>query len=307
MIVGVDIGGTKTHIRSRAASGAQRDLVVPSTDWRNGGLFDDPDNASRLNNLVHELVSDAEVSDAARLVVGAHGCDTAEACEAFAADLGSLRAGPVTVVNDAALLVAATGNDAGLAVIAGTGSIVVAVFAGRPPFAIGGFGWLLGDAASAPGLVRESVKHVLARRDEGLSREILGERLIAHFGVPDETELIYRLGDAPVITDWASAAPLVFGAADAGSALASGVINAAAAELATDVERAVARGADASVVVCAGGVITHQPRLFRAFCDEVAQRVPQANVQLFDEPPVAGAIALGLREEASAPLATDVS
>lgn len=290
MTVGIDIGGTKTHIAIR------RDLqnplvqqVVPSSSWRRGGLFGDEKNPARLMELVRDLSPTAEP---APLVVGAHGCDTREQCEHFASLLSSHVSGPVRVVNDAELLIPASGHTSGIAIIAGTGSIVVGTATDTDMIVSGGHGWLFGDPGSAPALVRDAVRAVLAARDRGEHPDELAEELMSHFGVSDVTELIYALSVAPAIDDWAQAAPEVFAAAERGSALAVAVIDDAAAGLAENVEQVIARGADPRFIVCAGGVMTGQPRLFDSVRRRVAEMRRHSEVELLGVPPVHGALAL---------------
>ena len=75
-IVGIDIGGTKTHLRLRDAAG-QRDLIVPTSDWR---YRDWQRDAHSLLELVARFT---EGSPLAAMGVGAHGCDDKEECQAF--------------------------------------------------------------------------------------------------------------------------------------------------------------------------------------------------------------------------------
>ncbi|WP_166984113.1 BadF/BadG/BcrA/BcrD ATPase family protein [Paramicrobacterium fandaimingii] len=297
MTVGIDIGGTKTHIALRDAHGSVRENVIPSDSWRRGGLFGDPENAARLTDAIREL-STGEESGA--LVIGAHGCDTPEHCERLSRQMQSAYGRSVTVVNDAQLLVPAAGHAAGLAVIVGTGSIVVGSSPGDPMIVAGGHGWLFGDPGSAPGIVRESVKLLLQRRDQVAGDDELGRRLTEFFDVDDVTGLIYALSVAPEIGLWGSAAPVVFEAADHGSAAAIDIIDAAARELADDVLNVFRRGAVGTAIVCAGGVVTNQPRLFSALTKHIADVSPDSSVELLRAPPVTGALALADAADAAA-------
>ena len=100
-------------------------------------------------------------------MVGAHGCDTAAQCDLFQGHLHPLLKGAVEVVNDAELLVPAAGYGVGVGVVAGTGSIAVARRPDRTMLVAGGWGWILGDEGSAPGLVREAARAVRAAIDAG--------------------------------------------------------------------------------------------------------------------------------------------
>jgi glucosamine kinase len=294
MVVGVDIGGTKTHVLISSDDRADIDIIVPSAAWRRGGLFADEGNAGRLVELFLDQVDDAGSSS---LVVGAHGCDSAAQCAAFADRISASYPGPVTVVNDAELLAPAAGFDEAIAVIVGTGSIVVGRTAGHEAISAGGYGWILGDPGSAPAIAREAVRAVLNARDEGQSFDELGSVLLQHYGVEDDLDLSYAFTRELNIAAWAALAPLVFSAADDGSSLASGVIDAAAAELACGVHFLRARGAVGTRVVMAGGVVTNQPRLATALKHHITALEPELSVHLLDVAPVRGAVALAQRAQ----------
>jgi len=77
LFVGIDIGGTKTHVLVEDDDRViLHERVVPTSAWKCGGLLDDEENATRL------LATFADVADAASapMVVGAHGlgrrCET---------------------------------------------------------------------------------------------------------------------------------------------------------------------------------------------------------------------------------------
>jgi glucosamine kinase len=294
MVVGVDIGGTKTHVRIASEGRDDLDVIVASSRWRRGAISSDVDNAKRLVMLFLPKIDDPKSTP---LVVGARGCDSESQCDAFADRIRSFYPGPVTVVNDAGLLAPAAGIDDAIAVIVGTGSIVVGRTADGESISAGGYGWILGDPGSAPGIVREAMRAVLKARDEGAPFDQLGTALLQHYRVSDDLDLSYAFMQELNIAAWASLAPLVFSSADAGSALAAQVIDDAAAELADGVHSLRLRGAVGDDVVVAGGVVTHQPRLSAALRHHIRRRHPDLAVHLVSAPPVAGAIALARREQ----------
>ena len=203
---------------------------------------------------------------------------------------------PCTVVNDAELLVPAAGLDAGIGLIAGTGSVAV----GRQTttgayLSAGGWGWVLGDEGSASALVREAARALMVRADAGAARDNLEPRLCASFGVSDLVELAARMSWDGGVERWGEHAPVVFQAADAGSAVARSVVSAGGAALAELVGGLVYRGAAGSTVVVAGGVLTVQRRLREAFAQALARRAPGFGVVVLTEAPVAGAVVLARR------------
>ena len=298
MAVGIDIGGTKTHVAVRDPGSESLDLVVLSDSWRRNGLFGDAGNAARLIEIVLGM---GDLDRMEPLAIGAHGCESEQDCVDFAAQVKAVYPGPVSVYNDAELLVPAAGHDYGVSVVIGTGSIVVGSSPERRMIVSGGHGWLIGDPGSAPGLTREAVKKVLTNRDRGGALDALGTRMLARFGAADEPGLIHVFNSAIEISHWGSAAIDVFAAADEGSALAAEVIDEAARALAESVRDVVERGAMGHNVVCAGGVVTNQPRMFEALRSHVERVIPSSVVELLTVPPAIGALHLATRARARTP------
>ncbi len=297
MIVGIDIGGTKTHVLIEDKGLVLLDRSVLSSDWQHGGLLDDEANADRLLALLETV----EGASDAPLVIGAHGLDSDWQTLEFNARVAARHGGPARAVNDVELLGPAAGFDDAIAVIVGTGSKVVAHRADGELLTAGGHGFLLSDPGSAPALAREAVRAVLAAHDDGAEPDQLALLLMAHFGVDDVVALSYAFTTRPQLTVWGELAPLVFAAADAGSALAASVVDDAAKELAAGVGLVHARGAVGTDVVCAGGVVTNQPRLYRALTRHIDDLGLGLAVHLLHVPPVIGAVALARKLPTHAP------
>ncbi len=284
LVAGVDIGGTKTHLRISREGTVLVDRVVPTTDWRQR---DNPSDAGALVALVTEAAGPP-----AAIGVGAHGCDTSEECVAFESALTPLTSARIRVVNDAELLAPAVGLRQGIGVVAGTGSIAVARTADGAMLVAGGWGWILGDEGSAPGLVREAARAVRNGIDVGDETDALYDRLRRSIGAPSFPEAcreLTRHKDAAALGRHARA---VFAAADDGSELALRVIHDAARPLVLLVERLVARGAAARDVVASGGVMVGQPALQDLFRQELGRRLPAHRLSILTEPPVGGAVSL---------------
>lgn len=284
--LGVDIGGTKTQFVLAAGGVAERELTVETPSWR---THSHASNAVALSGLVRGWLGDDALGWA--LGVGAHGCDSTELCDFFAAELAKYFTGTVRVVNDAELLTHALGLADGIGVIAGTGSIAVARVDGRLVTA-GGWGWVLGDEGSAAGLVREAARAVLGAMDRGERLDQLGRRLLDSVQVEGGPELALKVSTADSTAWVGSHAEEIFRAADEGSALAEEVVRRAGAELATLVDRLIARGVDGRRIVAGGTVILAQPMLREVFVRAVADRHPGSTVDFLDRPPVMGALAL---------------
>jgi N-acetylglucosamine kinase-like BadF-type ATPase len=298
--VGVDVGGTKTHIRVEATDRPCVDLVVPTRRWwRAGSSIAADGNADALIATLPELPPAGSA-----LVVGAHGVDSDAVGRQFRANLQRIFPGTVRVLNDAALAGPAAGYPgAVITVISGTGSIVLSADADGNETRIGGHGYLLGDEGSAPALVAGLARALLRAADRGRPDPIALAQLADAAGVPEsaerEEDLASALHHHHSATDWGRLAPAVFAAADAGSPLAAAAVEAHAEELVELVNLHLAAGAHPEAVVLAGGVVTSQPRLAEAITTGIHRTHPDLPVVLLDTPPVAGAIELARRELAA--------
>ncbi len=287
VLVGLDVGGTKTAVIVETVTGRELvDTVVPSADWDAEPLAH---GVAWIERCIASVVPSGY--EVVAVGIGAQGLDTNEISREFAAAVKY----PAVAVNDAALLPAAAGLDEGLGLISGTGSIGVGRDASGDYVVTGGWGWVIGDEAGAAGLVREATKAALRAHDSLQPDDGLLGALCEAFGVDSAERLARAVNDEPTMDNWGPRAPAVFAAADAGSARAVSVIEAAGANLVELVDQLVARGAVGSTVVAAGSVIVGQPRLFDALVRGVATSQPQLDVVLLTDPPVVGALALARR------------
>jgi N-acetylglucosamine kinase-like BadF-type ATPase len=285
MIAGIDIGGTKTHVAVKTPDGRNREQILETSSWRR--RQSSATDAISLVDLILTFAGDQPHT----IVVGSHGCDTDKDCLALQALVAARVPGTVLVVNDSELLLPAAAKS-GISVIAGTGSIAVSRSIERKMISAGGWGWLLGDEGSASGLVRDAARAVRFALDGGGKMDALAHALIKALDVSTPVEFGRALSDMGSAARIGSLAPLIFEAAEAGSLLAGDVINDGGDHLAILVEQLVKRGATGIDVVTAGGVISKQDRLFKAFEKALARRVPTARLSLLDAAPVTGALML---------------
>lgn len=287
VIVGLDIGGTKTDMIVQSLSGQTiLDTTFGSTDWDAEPV--DKGAAWVARAVGRRLPADSEV---AMVGIGAQGLDTASVTSEFEAAVR--RAGfPSRAINDAGLVVPAAGFDSGIGVISGTGAIAVGSSLDGGLLVSGGWGWVIGDEAGAAGIVRVATQTALLAHDDGDADDGLLAALLDDFGVADAERLARVVNDDPTMENWGPHAKAVFDAADSGSLLAGTVIDAAALHLARLVSQLKRRGAAGTIVVAAGGVIANQPRLFESFSTALAAREPTIVAHLLTERPVLGALAL---------------
>lgn len=296
LLVGMDIGGTKTHVRAGIeADHPSVDTVVSSRGWV-------PRPERESVQWIDDRLRSAGIddSDVVALVVGAHGYDTEEQAHEMRRALSATRPYPCSVVNDALLLAPAAGIDDGIGLIVGTGSIALGRSLSGETVYAGGWGWQLGDEGSAPVLVREAVRAVLRNQEMAGAADVLAQYLVEALSAGSVMELPERLRIDAGAAAWGVHAPTVFSAAAAGSALANQVIADAGRQLAELIERLRARGVTAEEVVAAGGVIVGQPALARAVRDALAAREPDTRFQVLSQPPVLGAMRLAGRLRALA-------
>ena len=289
MIVGIDIGGTKTHLRAAPlAGGTARDLVVASSTWR---VRDWDRDAAALLGMVADLTEGAPL---AAIGIGAHGCDDAAECATFRSAFAARTATPLAVVNDAELMPLALGFAEQIGVVAGTGSIAVCRPQPEQMLVAGGWGWIVGDEGSASGLVREAVRAVARHFDSGGGRgEPLVEAIFEALRVPSVPRLGSTLAEMRSAATVGRHATVIFEAAEAGSALAATVIREGGRALAGMAALLEARGAGARHAVAGGSVIAAQPLLWRAFAAALGEAsAGRIAAHLFTGNPVEGACRL---------------
>ncbi|MDO9590880.1 MAG: BadF/BadG/BcrA/BcrD ATPase family protein [Microcella sp.] len=298
--IGVDVGGTKTHVAVIDVENSRRDHIVPSSLWRTGALFDDAENFTRLIALILTI---ARVDENTSLVFGMHGCDNAAQRVAAKALLSQRVRGRVHAINDAALLAPASGVGVCIQLIVGTGTVMLGETADGEHLSVEGYGWLLGDHGSAPALVRDAMRLLVRRADRTVRGDPFADpfarELAKVYGARDVTELALAFTVGASATTWGAHAALLFDSAAQGSVIANDTIDAAAATLAEGVVALVRRGAIGTTIVAAGGVIVNQPRLQSGLRAELARVAPAHELIVLTAPPVDGALALaaGLRDQ----------
>ncbi|TDC85396.1 hypothetical protein E1193_02655 [Micromonospora sp. KC606] len=291
-LVGVDVGGTKTHLAVVGPDRRRHDVVVPSADWRRGPMFSDPANFDRLAALVGDVSPGHRHT---RVVVGLHDLDTAEQRVIAATELTSRLPGTVRVVNDAELLGPAAGLEHCLQLIVGTGAIAIGTDDQGTAITADGYGALLADHGSAPALVRETVRRGLRMADEdgpdAATADPAVALLCAAYGARTPADLALAVSGEDVYS-WGRHAELVFDALHRGSPVALAVVEEAADVLARNLAAVRRRGARGSVVVGAGGVLTAQPLLQTRVRGRLRVHAPDLTLRVLTAPPVDGALVL---------------
>lgn len=292
VLVGVDVGGTKTHIAVQVPGREREDVIVLSSAWRSGQLFADPQNLDRLAARISDTHPGLTPT---RTVIGLHGLDTPAQQQLAAGRLAGLLAGEVFVLNDAQLLGPACGLGECLQLIVGTGAIAIGTDERGGVLTADGYGAVLADTGSAPALVRETVRAALDLADEQGPAAALTDpavsRLCALYGADGPADLALAVSSEHPY-EWGRHAPSVFLAIQEGSVLARQVLSAATDRLARNLAALHRRGAVGTVVVGAGGVLTGQPLMQQLLTQDLLRHAPVLRLRVLDVPPVNGALEL---------------
>lgn len=263
-VVGLDIGGTKTHgVRWRAG-----EVVAEAKSGSANVQNVTPEEAAR--NLAELFtVLGGEVG---RVVAGSGGVDTDDDADALRRLIG--RQAPnarIDVVHDTRLILAAGGASTGIAVIAGTGSVAWGLDNEGRQARSGGWGYLLGDEGSGYWVGREAVRATLHRFNRAEPLGILGDSVLQANGVQRPEELIAQFHGASGRRYWAGQAHLVFEAAEAGDDAAQRIIEDGAHHLCGLVKDVESVLGVRSPVIIGGGLAVHQPKLQALLIDGLTQ------------------------------------
>jgi glucosamine kinase len=281
-VIGVDIGGSKTH-GIRAVDGvAVAEAVAGSANIASVGAVE----ASRqLDGLLAQLGT----AGVDAVCAGAAGADGEESIATlnrlFAERVPGAR---VAIVHDARLVLAAAGMDTGVALISGTGSVAWGVRADGTDARAGGWGHLLGDEGSGYRVAVEAVRHALDRMDAGAPVDPLTATLLAQCGLTAPEQLVDHFYGTQDRRYWAHRAPALVALAATGDPAARKLLTGAADALAALAVRVLDRLGLGGPVVLGGGFAVHQP----ALQDAVRERLPGTEVHVLGQEPVAGAVRL---------------
>ena len=286
IIIGLDIGGTKTHGVRFEDGRAVADESAGSSNVQNVS----PEDAAF--NLA-ELFARIGGGKVTQVYAGAGGIDTHDDAAALAALIEPHVPGArITVVHDSRLLLAAGRASTGVAVIAGTGSAAWGRNAEGGEARAGGWGYLLGDEGSGYWLGREAVRHSLRRMNQGLPVDELTAALLESCGVDDPNRLI-SLFHSPDTGRrfWDQQARLVVEAAAAGHVASQQLLDQAGADLAGLAAQALGKLGIDGPVILGGGLGMNVAALQDAFRKHLAA-AGITDVQVLDQEPVFGVLQL---------------
>ena len=204
-------------------------------------------------------------------------------------------------MNDALIaLVAGAGDAPGIVIVAGTGSIVYGRNAGGEAARAGGWGHIIGDEGSRYWIGREVLTAVMRAADGRGPATRLTAHVLAYFGVDDVSRLPRIVYDREVPrVSVAALGPLVQRTSEEGDAVARGILEHAADELALGVRSVASRlemRGDPFVCVLAGGVFRVVPWLAEELPRRLEEVAPRSHIRLLEAEPAVGAVQLALAE-----------
>jgi N-acetylglucosamine kinase-like BadF-type ATPase len=281
-VIGVDIGGSKTH-GIRSVDGREvAEAVAGSANVAAVG----PAAAGRQLDALFAQLGTGGVDAVCAGAAGADGVESVGVVTRLISD--RVPGARVSVVHDARLVLAAEGLDAGVALIAGTGSVAWGRRADGTNARAGGWGHLLGDEGSGYRVALDTVRHALDRMDAGAPVDALTTALLVGCGLDTRDELIDFVYLRQDRRYWADRARLVAALAEQDDPAAARIVATAADALATLARRVLDRLDLPGPVVLGGGFAVHQPLLQQA----VRDRLPGTEVRILAHAPAVGAVRL---------------
>jgi N-acetylglucosamine kinase-like BadF-type ATPase len=299
MVLGLDAGATKTVGLLADDEGTILSVA------RGGGANLQASGELEVEKVLHSVMEDAQGDRAgapAVVCVGMAGVDRDEdrrVVHAIMRRIGSKAR--ILVVNDALVaLVAALGDAPGIVVIGGTGSIAYGRNSRDEAARSGGWGWVLGDEGSGYWLGRLALRAVVRQADGRGPATALSPLVLAHYDVQQPGDLIAKVYHQPLRPASISAlARIVQDAADDGDAVARGLLDRGADELAASaaaVAAALELRTEPFTFVLAGGILRGVPRLSSALMDRLQDLAPGTPIRLLEAEPAVGAVRLAVAE-----------
>jgi N-acetylglucosamine kinase-like BadF-type ATPase len=204
----------------------------------------------------------------------------------------------VTVVHNDTLAVlrAGTSRDWGVAVVSGAGINAVGVHPSGRTTGFLALGYYTGDSGGGLGLGISALRAAVRARDGRGPATLLATSVPAAFGLrrPEEVAVAVHTGAVPY-DGLHALAPLLFAAAADGDAVATGLVDAFADEVAVMAAALIRRlrltRTDVDVVLGGGTLQTGNGVLHDRVTAGITAVAPRARVCVLDAPPVFGAVA----------------
>lgn len=291
--LGIDGGGSKTT----CAVGDDNSLLGTGTSGGSNVVRGGEAQAREaLHSAIRQACAVANIQPAQvqRTCVGAAGAARPEISQVIRRFVAEVVAGEIEVVGDMVIaLQAAFARGPGIVTVAGTGSIAYGRDEKGHTARAGGWGFAVSDEGSGYWIGRSAVTATLRARDDGEPTRLL-DQIFKAWQVTT-IEGIVLIANAMPPPDFAALLPGVLAAADAGDALARGVLTQAGVELAALAKIVAGRlFADAGVIPVgmSGGVFRNSALVRQVFYNSLRSEYPTAAVNATVIDPVRGALDL---------------
>ncbi|WGW12232.1 BadF/BadG/BcrA/BcrD ATPase family protein [Saxibacter everestensis] len=281
VVLGLDIGGSKTHaaifvdgvISQEAFSGSANTQVVSREVA-----------AVNLRSAYLDLGS----PPVDRICAGAAGVDTDNDVRRLRLLLADVIADvPTRIAHDSRLILAAGGLSTGIAVIAGTGSAVWGTRDDGRQARAGGWGYLLGDEGGGYWTSIQAVRHTLGEYDAGRDVDQLSRDLLEACGLRTPDELIHHVHSHADRRYWARHAGVVFGNAVKGHPRAKQIVETGADALAEMIAQVADRLEIHGPVILGGGLSMHQPAVSERIRQQLSRR-QISDIRVLRQDPIHG-------------------
>lgn len=191
-LIGIDGGGTHSRLLAVDLEGR----VLGTGMGKSTNVESNPISVVKQNFLM--LLRDFSnthhhsLDDCAGLCFGTAGVDTESTRRTIELMLDSLTLNcPVKVVNDAVIaLYADTRGNPGILLISGTGSIGYGLNRARHAWRVGGFGYLVGDEASAYWVARKGISAALRAKDRSGPDTCMVNDFCKYLGLREFDEIV---------------------------------------------------------------------------------------------------------------------
>jgi glucosamine kinase len=297
-VIGIDIGGSKTHAVSYLSSATDGNTTVEAyAGSANIASVGEAEAATQIAAVLAGIAAQGHGGTPDVVCAGAAGVDSPEGEQRLRSVLApQIGDAHLEVVHDAHLILAAAGVSDGIAVISGTGSVAWGHLPDGRTARAGGWGYLIGDEGSGYGIARDAVRHVLTQADHGQPADLLATTMLEACGVATPHALLDHFYAQTERRYWAQKSEVVFALSDAGDPAAQRIVHSAAAslaELVRQVHRALGQPADLPVVL-GGGVFANQPCFPDVLRSHLADGDP-TELHTITQDPAHGALELARR------------
>ena len=300
-VIGIDGGGTKTHLLCTSLEGD----VLAEVYGGSSNLCSNSEQVVRTNlielfeKMYETLGEEVEVLG---VCLGTAGLIAKGAKEQLTEMLTSLtKATVVEVVGDMeTALIANIEDEAGVLIISGTGAIGYGMDLNHQTYRSGGWGHLVGDEGSAYWIAMQGLRYALKGYDGRGSETALYEALKKELGVESHQALISMIYQVDFNKmKMAALSRVVAQIADEGDEVARRVLKEAGDELAHLAISVIRKlnfiKLDGFKIICAGSVLVNNDLVRSEFNGKIKLEYPQAQVALIEKEAAWGAVKLAFK------------